>query len=206
MLYRRFGKRALDLLVGIPVLLLSLPVLLLTALAVRIKLGSPVLFVQDRGGIDGSTFRMYKFRSMTDARDEQGELLPDADRLTRFGRILRSSSLDELPSLLNLLKGDVSLVGPRPLTARYLDRYNSVQIRRLSVKPGITGWAQVRGRNALSWDEKFELDLWYVDHLSFWVDVKIIVMTPISVLKRDGISAEGDATMPEFMGSAETKE
>lgn len=198
--YQRRGKTFLDLvLTGIALILLS-PVLAVIALLVRIKLGSPVLFRQQRPGLHGKPFTLLKFRTMTDARDADGNLLPDEQRLTSFGQFLRRTSLDELPELFNVLKGDMSLVGPRPLLMQYLERYTPEQMRRHEVKPGITGWAQVNGRNALSWEEKFALDVWYVDHLSLWLDLKIIVLTVWKVLRREGISQDGFATMPEFMG------
>lgn len=162
----------------------------------------PILFHQLRAGLYGRPFWLYKFRTMTDARDSNGRLLPDEQRLTRFGRWLRSTSLDELPELWNVLKGDMSLVGPRPLLVEYLDRYSPEQARRHEMKPGLTGWAQVNGRNALSWEEKFRLDVWYVDNWSIWLDFKILWLTLVKVLTRDGISAHGHATMPEFKGSA----
>jgi len=176
------------------------PVLAAAALVVRIKLGSPVLFRQMRPGFQGKPFELYKFRTMTDARGHDGALLPDAARLTRFGQFLRAASLDELPELLNVLKGDMSLVGPRPLLMQYLDRYTLEQARRHEAKPGITGWAQVNGRNALTWEEKFKLDVWYVDNQSFWLDIKIIFMTIWKILKREGINQQGQATMEEFKG------
>ncbi|MBW7832177.1 MAG: sugar transferase [Simplicispira suum] len=181
-------------------LLLCLPLLALTLL-VRRKLGHPAFFRQVRPGLHGKPFEMVKFRSMTDARAPDGTLLPDADRLTPFGRFLRASSLDELPGLWNVLKGDMSLVGPRPLLMEYLPLYSPEQARRHEVRPGITGWAQVNGRNALDWDDKFKLDVWYVDHRSLWLDVKILWLTVKKVLVRDGISAAGEATMPRFTGS-----
>jgi len=160
-----------------------------------------VIFTQERPGLHGRIFKMYKFRTMRDLRDAGGNLLPDEQRLTKLGRFLRSTSLDELPELFNVLKGEMSLVGPRPLLVAYLDRYTPEQARRHEVLPGITGWAQVNGRNAISWEEKFKLDVWYVDHQSFWLDLKILFMTLAKVFKREGISAEGSATAPEFMGS-----
>lgn len=177
---------------------LFFPVMVSLAFLVRIKLGSPVLFLQIRPGMDGTPFVMYKFRTMTNDRNKEGHLLPDEKRLTRYGRFLRNVSLDELPELINVLKGDMSLVGPRPLLMQYLKRYTPEQARRNEVKPGITGWAQVNGRNAISWEEKFKLDVWYVDNQSFWLDMKIILMTITKVLKREGINANGVATMPEF--------
>ena len=170
------------------------------ALVVRFKMGAQVFFAQDRPGLNGQIFRMYKFRTMTDARDGDGRLLPDMQRLTPFGIWLRQSSLDELPELLNVLRGEMSLVGPRPLLVGYLPLYSIEQARRHEVLPGITGWAQVNGRNAISWDEKFRLDIWYVDHFSLVLDVQILLLTVWKVIRRDGISATGEATMPEFSG------
>ena len=193
-------KRFFDfVLAALALLLLGIPLLFLT-LQVRRKLGSPALFRQIRPGLGGRPFEMIKFRTMTDARDSTGLLLPDADRLTPFGRFLRASSLDELPEFWNVLKGDMSLVGPRPLLMEYLPLYSSEQFRRHDVRPGITGWAQVNGRNALSWDEKFKLDLWYVDSRSTWLDIRILVLTVRKVVMRDGISAAGVETMPRFTG------
>ncbi len=180
-------------------LLLAVPLALLAWL-VRRKLGSPILFTQVRPGLHGKPFRIVKFRTMTDARDASDTLLPDAQRLTRFGRFLRASSLDELPELWNVLRGDMSLVGPRPLLMEYLPLYSPEQARRHEVRPGITGWAQVNGRNAISWTDKFALDVWYVDHGSLWLDVRILWLTVRKVLVRDGISAAGEATMPRFEG------
>ena len=178
------------------------PLLCVVALMVRRKLGSPVLFCQDRPGRGGRLFKLTKFRTMTDARGADGELLPDADRLPEFGKWLRASSLDELPELWNVLKGEMSLVGPRPLLPRYLALYSKEQARRHEVRPGITGWAQVQGRNTVDWEERFRMDVWYVDHQSLWLDVKVLWMTVWTVLRRDGISAEGEATMPFFEGNA----
>ncbi len=194
-------KRAFDLVVALMALLLLAPVIAGVALLVRLRLGRPVLFSQPRPGRHGRPFRMYKFRSMNSACDAQGVLLPDAQRLTRFGLWLRASSLDELPGLWSVLRGDMSLVGPRPLLMQYLPRYSSRQARRHEVRPGITGWAQVNGRNAISWEEKFELDVWYVEHQSFWLDLKILWLTAARVWARKDVSAAGHATMPEFMGS-----
>ena len=194
-------NRAFDLALTVPALVILLPVMGLIALAVRLTLGARVLFCQQRPGLHGRPFTIYKFRTMRDARDDEGHLLPDEQRMTRFGRFLRSSSLDELPELLNVLRGEMSLVGPRPLLMRYLDRYTPEQMRRHEVKPGITGWAQVNGRNALSWDQKFALDVWYVDHRSLWLDVQILFLTVWKILKREGISQPGQATMEEFMGN-----
>lgn len=181
-------------------LALSLPLLVL-AYQIRRKLGSPVFFTQLRPGRDGIPFRMVKFRSMTDARDNQGNLLPDSVRLTSFGRFLRTTSLDELPELWNVLRGEMSFVGPRPLLMEYLPLYSPEQARRHEVRPGITGWAQVNGRNAISWEEKFVLDVWYVDHRTFWLDLKILFLTVKKVFVREGISHGGEATMPKFTGS-----
>ena len=182
-------------------LLLALP-LLVVIWMVRRKLGSPVFFTQMRPGLQGQPFLMVKFRTMTDARGPDGALLPDADRLTPFGRFLRATSLDELPELWNVLKGDMSLVGPRPLLMEYLPLYSPEQARRHAVRPGVTGWAQVNGRNSLSWDDKFKLDVWYVDHRSLWLDLKILWLTVRKVLVREGISAAGEATMGKFTGSS----
>lgn len=194
-------KRCFDVLVAVVALLsLALPLLAL-ALLVRIKLGKPVLFAQIRPGMHGKPFRMVKFRTMTDARGPDGALLPDAERLPSFGRFLRATSLDELPELWNVLKGDMSLVGPRPLLMEYLPLYSTEQARRHDVRPGVTGWAQINGRNALSWEEKFELDVWYVAHQSFALDIKILWRTARKVLVREGISAAGEATMSRFTGS-----
>jgi sugar transferase EpsL len=177
------------------------PLLLVLAILVRFRLGSPILFHQKRPGLHGKPFVLYKFRSMTDARDGQGNLLPDAERLPSFGRFLRSSSLDELPEFVNVLKGEMSLVGPRPLLMRYLERYTPEQMRRHEVRPGITGWAQVNGRNALTWEEKFSLDVWYVDHWTLRLDLKILVQTGWKIVAREGINQPGQVTAEEFMGS-----
>ncbi|WP_029215676.1 sugar transferase [Kallotenue papyrolyticum] len=196
------SKRLIDLAVSATALIVLAPVLALLAVLVRVRLGAPVLFRQQRPGLHGQPFTLYKFRTMTDARDAQGRLLPDAQRLTRFGRFLRSTSLDELPELFNVLKGEMSLVGPRPLLMEYLERYTPEQMRRHAVRPGITGWAQINGRNALSWEQKFALDVWYVDHQSLWLDLKILALTLWKIIKREGISQPGQATMEEFRGSA----
>lgn len=194
-------KRTFDIVVVLLALIaFSLPIICLYVL-VFFLLGRPVLFAQVRPGINGKPFRMYKFRSMTDERDSDGNLLPDSARLTKFGSLLRSSSLDELPGLWNVLKGDMSLVGPRPLLMEYLALYNAEQFRRHEVKPGITGWAQVNGRNAISWSDKFKLDVWYVDNQSFWLDIKILLMTIKKVFIREGINAHGQATMEKFTGN-----
>lgn len=199
------AKRAFDLFVAVPLLVVLSPAMALLALAVRLFMGSPVIFRQARPGLHGKPFTIYKFRTMTDAHDAQGNLLPNEQRLTRFGRFLRSTSLDELPELFNVLKGEMSLVGPRPLHTRYLDRYTPEQARRHEVRPGITGWAQVNGRNALTWEQKFEHDVWYVDNRSLGLDFKILWLTALSVLRREGINAEGHVTMPEFRGSHQEK-
>ncbi len=193
-------KRAFDVGASLLALVLLSPVLLLVALAVRVRLGRPVLFRQVRPGLHGAPFVNLKFRTMTDARAADGSLLPDGERLTPFGRFLRSSSLDELPELLNVLRGDMSLVGPRPLLMKYLDRYSPEQAHRHDVKPGMTGWAQVHGRNAISWEEKFALDLWYARHLCLRLDLEILCLTLVRLFARDGISAAGHATMPAFLG------
>ncbi len=200
--FRTLIKRLFDLLISLVLLILLSPVMLVIAVLVRIKLGKPVLFSQERPGLHGRLFRLYKFRTMRDLRGADGRLLPDEERLTKFGRFLRASSLDELPELFNVLKGEMSLVGPRPLLVAYLDRYTPEQARRHEVLPGITGWAQVNGRNALSWEAKFKLDVWYVDNQTFCLDLKILFLTLWKALKREGISAPGSATAPEFMGSA----
>ena len=200
-MYRRVGKRLLDVTLALAALLLLLPFIGLIALLVRTQLGTPALFCQQRPGLRGRPFTIFKFRTMTDARDELGNLRPDAERLTPFGRFLRGASLDELPELWNVLRGDMSLVGPRPLLMKYLDRYTPEQARRHEVRPGITGWAQVNGRNALTWEQKFALDVSYVDHLSLSLDLKIFAMTIGKIVKREGISQPGQATMKEFMGT-----
>lgn len=194
-------KRLFDMVAAMLALLLLAPALALIAWQVRRKMGTPVLFRQSRPGRHGVPFEMIKFRTMRDAQDASGKPLPDSERLTDFGRWLRATSLDELPELGNVLKGDMSLVGPRPLLMEYLPLYTPEQARRHEVRPGITGWAQVNGRNAISWEEKFALDVWYVDSLSFWLDMKILWLTAKRVLARDGISAAGEATMPKFSGS-----
>jgi len=191
-------KRIFDLSLTIPAIIIFSPCGLIISAFILILLGKPVLFSQERPGLCGRPFSMLKFRTMTEARDKQGNLLSDAERLTLFGRFLRGTSLDELPELLNVIKGDMSLVGPRPLLMEYLDRYIPEQARRHEVMPGITGWAQVNGRNAITWEEKFKLDVWYVDNRSLWLDIKIIGMTIWKILKREGISAAGHATMPKF--------
>lgn len=202
---RRASKRAFDVVVAATVLILAAVPMLILALLIRIFLGSPVIFRQTRPGLHGKPFQMIKFRSMTNAKDANGKLLPDDQRLPKFGKLLRATSLDELPELFNVLKGEMSLVGPRPLLMQYLDRYTEDQARRHEALPGITGWAQVNGRNAISWERKFELDVWYIDHWSFGLDLKILWMTVLKVVKRSDISAGDHVTVSEFMGSAESK-
>jgi sugar transferase EpsL len=194
-------KRAFDISLASVALLLLSPILGAMIVLVSLKLGSPVLFRQQRPGLNGRPFTLIKFRTMTDKRDAQGNLLPDAQRLTKFGKFLRTSSLDELPELWNVLKGEMSLVGPRPLLMQYLPLYTPEQARRHEVRPGITGWAQVNGRNGISWQEKFALDVWYVDNHSFWIDLKIILLTILKILKREGINQEGVATVEYFAGN-----
>ena len=194
------AKRAFDLVGAIAALVVLAPLLLLVAALVKIFLGSPVLFRQSRPGRNGKPFTCLKFRTMTQARDEAGCLLPDANRMTGFGRFLRRSSIDEFPELINVIRGEMSLVGPRPLLPQYLERYTPEQMRRHEVKPGITGWAQVNGRNALDWEQKFALDLWYVDQQSLWIDFRILARTAWQVFRRDGIAKSGYVTMPEFLG------
>lgn len=194
-------KRLVDFSISITLVVLLMPILVMTAFVVRLKLGTPVIFSQTRPGLHGKLFTLYKFRSMTDERGEDGQLLADERRFSRFSRFLRGSSLDELPEFINVIKGDMSLVGPRPLLRQYLKLYNPEQERRHDVKPGITGWAQVNGRNLLSWDEKFKMDVWYVDNKSLWLDVKILFLTIIQVYKREGVSQSGHVTAKEFMGN-----
>ncbi|MCQ4503133.1 sugar transferase [Vibrio parahaemolyticus] len=198
-------KRLFDFLVSLIALILLSPIIVLVAWKIRKKLGSPVLFCQTRPGLNGKPFEMVKFRTMKDAVDEQGNLLPDSDRMTPFGEKLRNSSLDELPGLWSVLKGDMSLVGPRPLLMRYLPLYNEEQARRHDARPGVTGWAQINGRNAISWEEKFALDVWYVDNQTFWLDIKILLLTVKKVFVKEGISADDHVTMPEFEGSKDDK-
>ena len=194
-------KRLFDFLVALCAILALLPVIFVVAVLIRFKLGSPILFTQDRPGLNGDVFKMMKFRSMLDSEDRQGNLLPDDERMTSFGAFLRSTSLDELPGLFNVLKGDMSLVGPRPLLIQYLPLYNNEQARRHDVRPGITGWAQVNGRNAISWEQKFKLDVWYVDNQSLFIDIKILLLTVKKVFVREGISADGHVTIEPFKGS-----
>ncbi|WP_350635000.1 sugar transferase [Pseudoalteromonas sp. GW168-MNA-CIBAN-0100] len=194
-------KRLFDFLVALFTLLILLPVIIVVAVLIRFKLGSPILFTQNRPGLNGNVFKMMKFRSMLDGKDKHGNLLPDDERMTKFGAFLRSTSLDELPGLFNVLKGDMSLVGPRPLLVQYLPLYSSEQARRHNVRPGITGWAQVNGRNAISWEQKFKLDVWYVNNQSFLLDIKILLLTVKKVFVREGISADGHVTIEPFKGS-----
>ena len=194
-------KRLFDFLVALFALLILLPVIMVVAVLIRLKLGSPILFTQERPGLHGKVFKMKKFRSMLAGKDKQGNLLPDDERMTQFGAFLRSTSLDELPGLFNVLKGDMSLVGPRPLLLQYLPLYNKEQACRHNVRPGITGWAQVNGRNAISWEQKFKLDVWYVDNQSFFLDIKILLLTVKKVFVREGISANGHVTIEPFKGS-----
>lgn len=201
--YEKYIKRLLDIVLSGAALVILSPVLLITAVLVRIKLGSPVIFTQERPGKDEKVFKLHKFRSMTDARDASGNLLPDKERLTRFGAKLRSLSIDELPELWDIFRGKMSIVGPRPLLVKYLPLYNAEQRHRHDVRPGLTGWAQVHGRNLTSWEERFEYDVEYVNNISFALDVKIIIMTIRCVLGREGINADGSATMEAFMGTKE---
>ncbi len=201
--YEKYIKRQQDFFCALAAMIALSPVMIITALMVRIKLGAPVIFKQNRPGLEGKIFTLYKFRTMTDGRDKDGNLLPDGIRLTSFGKLLRSTSLDELPEVLNILKGDMSVVGPRPLLVQYLPRYTERQARRHEVRPGFTGYAQVHGRNAISWEDKFNKDVYYVDRVSFLGDWKIIFQTVRTVLKREGISSDSSDTMEEFMGISE---
>lgn len=203
--YEKYIKHPQDFCCALLALIVLSPVMLITALLVRVKLGSPVLFTQERPGLNGKIFKLYKFRTMTDERDKNGDLLPDEVRLTKFGKTLRSTSLDELPELINMLKGDMAVVGPRPLLVQYLPLYNKHQARRHEVRPGFTGYAQVHGRNAITWEDKFDKDVYYVDHVSFIGDWKIIFKTVKTVLKREGINSETAATMEYFKGTPEYK-
>jgi len=196
-----FIKRTIDIFGSLFGLILLSPLFLVVSILVRVKLGSPVIFKQERAGKSDKSFVICKFRTMTEERNAEGVLLPDEKRLTKFGVFLRSTSVDELPELVNVLKGDMSLVGPRPLHVRYIPRYSRDQARRLEVKPGITGWAQVNGRNALSWEDRFNMDVWYVDHRNIWLDIRILFMTFLKVLKRENISGENHPTMKEFIGA-----
>ena len=200
-MYRKYIKRMLDFILSLLAIIILSPVLLITALLVKIKLGSPVIFKQQRPGKNEKIFTLYKFRTMTDKKDEKGNLLPDEQRLTKFGKILRSTSLDELPELLNILKGDMAIVGPRPLLVEYLELYNQKQKHRHDVRPGLTGLAQINGRNTISWEEKFDEDLKYINKITFIGDLKIILKTIVKVFKREGISQKGNQTMEKFKGS-----
>jgi len=200
LIYRHFFKRFLDIILSLLALIVLSPLLVVLAILVRIKLGKPILFSQKRPGKDEKIFTLYKFRTMTDKKDSEGNLLPDGERLPSFGKFLRSTSLDELPELFNILRGDMSIVGPRPLLVQYLSRYSEEQKRRHEIRPGFTGWAQVNGRNAISWEEKFSYDVWYVDNLTLWLDVKIILRTLMVVCKRSGINSGTSETMEEFVG------
>lgn len=204
MLYRKYIKRLFDVICALAAIIIFGWLYIILAILVQVKLGSPVLFIQDRPGKDEKIFKLYKFRTMTDERDANGNLLPDEVRLTKFGKLLRATSLDELPEVFNILKGDMSVIGPRPLLVRYLERYNDKQRRRHEVRPGLTGYAQAYGRNSLTWEDKFEKDVYYIDHLSFLLDMKILLKTITVVLKREGISSETSATMEEFYGSNNT--
>lgn len=204
--YEKYIKRPQDMLCALLALIVLSPILFITAFLVRVKLGSPVIFKQERPGLNGKIFTLYKFRTMTDERDSEGNLLPDEVRLTKFGKLLRSTSLDELPELLNILFGDIAVIGPRPLLVEYLPRYNAEQRRRHEVRPGLSGLAQVNGRNAISWEDKFKYDVQYVDHVTFLGDWKIIFQTILNVIKRDGINSETAATMEVFMGTEEKTE
>ncbi|WP_288313208.1 sugar transferase [uncultured Eubacterium sp.] len=205
MIYK-YIKRILDIISSLLAIIILSPLLAVTAVLVKTKLGSPVLFKQERPGKDEKIFTLMKFRTMTDERDENGELLPDEVRLTKFGKFLRSTSIDELPELFNILKGDMSVIGPRPLLVEYIPRYNEHQHRRHEVRPGLSGWAQVNGRNTVSWEDKFDMDVHYVDNYSFAMDVKILFMTVLNVIKKEGISSETSATMEVFMGTSEKEE
>ena len=200
-MYQKYIKRLLDIIISFTAIVILSPVLLIVAVLVRIKLGSPVIFHQDRPGYHEKVFKLCKFRSMTDARDEHGNLLPDEVRLTKFGKALRATSLDELPELWNILKGDMRLIGPRPLLVKYLPLYNEFQRHRHDVKPGLTGWAQVNGRNTISWEQRFEYDVYYVNHISFWMDVKILFQTVAVVFRHNDVNSATDATMEAFTGT-----
>ena len=206
MIYEKYIKRMLDILLSLSAIIILSPLLLILSVLVRVKLGKPILFKQERPGKNEKIFTLCKFRTMTDKRDEKGELLPDEKRLTGFGRMLRSTSLDELPELINILKGDMSLIGPRPLLVKYLPLYNETQKHRHDVRPGLTGWAQINGRNAITWEQKFEYDVEYVNNLSFTLDLRIFFGTVRAVLRREGISSGTNATMEEFMGTSVGKQ
>lgn len=196
-------KRLFDFIVALCALIILLPVIIVLVILIRFQLGSPILFTQERPGLNSKIFKIMKFRTMLDGKDQNGNLLPDNERMTRFGTFLRSTSLDELPGLFNVLKGDMSLVGPRPLLVQYLPLYSAEQARRHNVRPGITGWAQINGRNAIDWEEKFVLDVWYVDNKTMWLDIKILFMTVKKVFLKEGISADGHVTIEPFTGSEE---
>lgn len=202
-MYQLYGKRPFDIITSILILLFGLPIYAILSTLIYTKLGSPILFRQQRPGLHSKPFTMLKFRTMNDKRDKTGNLLPDGERLTTFGQFLRSSSLDELPELVNVLKGEMSLVGPRPLLMQYLPLYTPEQKRRHEVRPGITGWAQINGRNTISWEEKFKMDVWYVNNHTFWIDIKIILQTVIKTVKRDDINQQGHATIRPFEGTAQ---
>lgn len=204
-MYRKYIKRVLDFTLSLIALIILSPIYLVLAILVRIKLGSPIIFKQERPGLNEKIFTLYKFRTMTDEKDENGKLLPDEVRLTKFGKFLRSTSLDELPELINIIKGDMSIVGPRPLLVEYLPLYNEKQRCRHNVRPGLTGYAQISGRNSISWEEKFNDDLMYIENITFMEDLKIVLKTVLKVVKRDGISQEGNATMEKFTGNKEDK-
>jgi lipopolysaccharide/colanic/teichoic acid biosynthesis glycosyltransferase len=199
-IYEKYFKRPFDFIVSLIAFILLVPLLLVIAVLIRIKLGSPIIFKQERPGLNEKIFTLYKFRTMTDKKDEHGQLLPDSDRLTKFGKFLRSTSIDELPGLINIIKGDMSIVGPRPLLVEYLELYSTEQTKRHEVKPGLTGYAQIKGRNALSWDEKFKLDVIYVNNVTFRHDIAIILKTIFKVLRREGISSTNSVTMEKFKG------
>ena len=199
--YEKYFKRPLDFICGCAAIIVFWPLYLIIAILVKIKHGSPVIFGQERPGKDEKIFKLYKFRSMTNERDENGDLLPDEQRLTKFGKLLRATSLDELPEAFNIIKGDMSVIGPRPLLVKYLPRYNEEQHHRHDVRPGLSGYAQAHGRNAVSWEDKFKMDVWYTQHISFKTDVQIIIDTIKEVLRHEGISGDGSETMTEFMGS-----
>jgi lipopolysaccharide/colanic/teichoic acid biosynthesis glycosyltransferase len=197
-------KRILDLVITIPSIIILSPLLVIVAILIGLNFGSPIIFRQKRPGLHGKPFWVYKFRSMTNERNDQDQLLPDGQRMTQLGRFLRATSLDELPEMINVLRGEMSWVGPRPLLMQYLERYSPEQARRHDVLPGITGWAQINGRNALTWEEKFTLDVWYVDHWTIWLDIKILMLSVVKVLRREGINQPGQATAEEFMGKHES--
>lgn len=201
-IYKNYLKRVLDIICSLGFILCFWWLYILIAILVKVKLGSPVIFKQKRPGLNGKIFTMYKFRSMTDAKDKDGNLLSDAERLPKFGKLLRATSLDEIPEFINVLKGEMSLIGPRPLLVEYLERYNDAQKRRHDVRPGITGWAQVNGRNAISWEEKFKYDVEYVEKLNFFLDIKIVFLTIKKIVVKEGISQEGNVTMEEFKGGS----